>query len=82
MACGKAVVASDIDGVSDILEASEGGISVIPENPSALAEAILKLLENPDLSIKMGSKGLRYVTENCSWYNVAKQVDRICKSGF
>jgi glycosyltransferase involved in cell wall biosynthesis len=82
MACGKAVVASDIDGVSDILKASEGGISVIPENPSALAEAILKLLENPDLSIKMGSKGLRYVTENCSWYSVAKRVDRICKSGF
>ena len=55
--------------------ASEGGISVIPENPNALAEAILKLLENPDLSIKMGSKGLRYVTKNCSWYSVAKQVD-------
>ena len=82
MACGKPVVASDIDGVSDILEASEGGISVIPENPSALAEAILKLLENPNLRIKMGSKGLRYVTENCSWYSVAKQVDRVCKSGF
>jgi len=81
MACGKPVVASGIDGVSDILEASEGGISVIPENPSALAEAILKLLENPNLRIKMGSKGLRYVTENCSWYSVAKQVDRVCKSG-
>lgn len=81
MACGKPVVASCIDGVSDILEASEGGISVIPENPSALAEAILKLLGNPNLRIKMGSKGLRYVTENCSWYSVAKQVDRVCKSG-
>ncbi len=82
MACGKPVVASDIDGVSDILEASEGGISVTPENPSALAEAILKLLENPNLRIKMGSKGLRYVTENCSWYNVAKQVDKVCQSVF
>jgi len=82
MACGKPVVASDIDGVSDVLEASEGGISVTPENPIALAEAILKLLENPNLRIKMGSKGLRYVTENCSWYNVAKQVDKVCQSVF
>jgi glycosyltransferase involved in cell wall biosynthesis len=81
MACGKPVVASNISGVSDLLEASEGGIPVIPENPHALADAILKLLENPDLRKKQGSKGLSYVTENYSWYSVAKQVDRVCKSG-
>jgi len=81
MACGKPVVASNISGVSDALEASKGGIPVLPENPDALSEAILKLLENPDLRIKLGLKGLSYVTENYSWYSVAKQVDRVCKSG-
>ncbi len=80
MACGKPVVASDISGVSDALEASKGGISVLPENPGALAEAILKLLENSELRNQLGSKGLSYVTENYSWYSVAKQVDRVCKS--
>jgi glycosyltransferase involved in cell wall biosynthesis len=80
MACGKPVVASDISGVSDALEASAGGIPVLPENPGALAEAILKLLENSDLRNKLGSKGLSYVTENYSWYSVAKQVNRVCKS--
>lgn len=81
MACKKPVVASDISGVSDVLKASEGGIAVVPENPNALSEAILKLLESPDLRIKLGSKGLSYVTENYSWYSVAKQVDRVCKAG-
>lgn len=81
MACGKPVVASSIRGVADVLEASEGGISVFPENPEALAEAISKLLENQELRAKLGSKGLSYVTENYSWYSVAKQVDRVCKSG-
>ena len=81
MACGKPVVASNISGVSDALEASEGGIPVLPENPGELAEAILKLLANPDLRTKLGSKGLSYVTENYSWYSVAKQVDRVCKAG-
>jgi glycosyltransferase involved in cell wall biosynthesis len=81
MACGKPVVASNISGVSDALEDSKGGIPVLPENPDALSEAVLKLLENPDLRIKLGLKGLSYVTENYSWYCVAKQVDRICKSG-
>jgi len=81
MACGKPVVASDISGVSDALEASEGGVPVCPENPGALAEAVVKLLRDPDLRNKLGSKGLSYVTENYSWYSVAKQVDRVCKLG-
>lgn len=81
MACGKPVVASNISGVSGVLEASGGGISVLPENPDALAEGILKLLEDPGSRIKLGSKGLSYVTENYSWYSVAKKVNEICKSG-
>lgn len=81
MACGKPVVASNISGVSDALEASRGGVPVLPENPGALSEAVIKLLENPDLRSKLGSKGLSYVTENYSWYSVAKQVDWVCKSG-
>ncbi len=80
MACGKPVVASNISGVSDVLEASEGGIPVLPENQGALAEGILKLLENPELRMKLGSKGLSYVTENYSWYSVAKKVNEVCKS--
>ncbi len=81
MACGKPVVASAISGVADVLEASGGGIPVPPENPEALAEAISKLLENQELKTKLGSKGLSHVTENYSWYSVAKQVDGVCKSG-
>nr|WP_292389200.1 glycosyltransferase family 4 protein [Methanosarcina sp. UBA5] len=82
MACGKPVVASNISGVSDVLEASGGGIPVFPENPGALAEGIFKLLEDPGLRMKLGSKGLSYVTENYSWYSVAKKVNEVCKSAF
>ncbi|HET8687695.1 MAG TPA: glycosyltransferase family 4 protein, partial [Methanosarcina sp.] len=81
MACGKPVVASNISGVSDTIEASGGGISVLPENPGALAEGVLNLLENPDLRTRLGSKGLSYVTENYSWYSVAEKVNEVCKSG-
>lgn len=81
MACGKPVVASFISGVADAIEASKGGLSVPPENPEALAEAISNLLDNQELRADMGSRGLVYVTENYSWYSVAKQVERVCKSG-
>ncbi len=64
-----------------LLEASKGGIPVLPESPDALSDAVLKLLKDQDLRSKMGLKGLGYVTENYSWYSVAKNVDRVCKSG-
>ncbi|WP_156164166.1 glycosyltransferase, partial [Methanosarcina sp. 2.H.T.1A.15] len=67
--------------IRDSLKASEGGIPVPPENPEALADAISKLLDNRELRAKLGSKGLSHVTENYSWYSVAKQVDGVCKSG-
>ena len=56
MACEKPVVASAISGVSEVLELSKGGISVLPENSEAFADAIAVLLENDALSRELGSK--------------------------
>jgi glycosyltransferase involved in cell wall biosynthesis len=80
MACGKPVVASNISGVSELLETSKGGISVLPENPDALAEAILKLLENPDLRNKLGNNALS--TKNNSWCSVADKILTLPKNNY
>jgi glycosyltransferase involved in cell wall biosynthesis len=79
MACGKPVVASDISGVSEVLELSRGGISVLPENSEALADAIAVLLENDVLSRELGMNGLQYVMKNHSWSNVAKKLINVCE---
>jgi glycosyltransferase involved in cell wall biosynthesis len=56
MACGLPVVASDASGVVDVLPRGEedGGIVVPREDPAALAGAMLRLLENPDLARQLG----------------------------
>lgn len=79
MACGKPVVASAISGVSEVLEFSNGGILVIPENPELLANAIVTLLENDTLRKRLGSDGFHYVVANNSWFNIAKKVMYICE---
>lgn len=55
MSSGKAVVASDIPGINDVITDGEDGILVPPGDPSALAEAILALRGDEGLRKKLGA---------------------------
>ncbi len=50
MAAGTPVVASDVDGVAEMIEDGVTGLLVPPSNPSKLADACLRLLNQPNLS--------------------------------
>ena len=56
LAHGRAVVASAVGGVPEILDRG-GGILVPPGDPEALADAMTTLLANPDLAVRMGAEG-------------------------
>lgn len=61
MTCGLPVVLTDVAGIRDILpqEAADGGIIVTTEDAAALATAIAKLIDNPDLRQELGKKAQR-----------------------
>ena len=67
MACERPVVASDIDGVGNVLREANAGIPVPPEEPHELAQAIIRLLKDRALREEMGKNGRKYVLENLSW---------------
>jgi len=73
MACGKPVVASNIDGYASVLKHNEEGLMVPVGDEEALASALLSLLENPSLREKMGNKG-KIKAERYSWPNVSCQI--------
>jgi colanic acid biosynthesis glycosyl transferase WcaI len=50
-----------------LVEKSKGGIVVAPENPEALASAILLLVENPQLAQEFGRSGRAYVEKHLQW---------------
>lgn len=79
MACGLPIVASDIPSVRDILRdgSDSGGLIVPPEDPRAFAEALQRLLNNPDLRRDLGRKARRNVEERFSIESVGGQLDRI-----
>jgi len=62
MAAGKAVIASDIGGLPEIVEDGKTGILVPPGRPEALRRAIARLVDDPDLAARMGAAGRARVT--------------------
>jgi len=55
-AFGKPVVATDIDGVREVIENGQTGILVPPKNPGSLAQAVVRLLQDKDYALKLGQK--------------------------
>jgi glycosyltransferase involved in cell wall biosynthesis len=70
MAHGRAVVASDVGGLRDLVADGETGLSVPPGNVDALREALERLLADRDLRDRLGTNARERVRELCSWPRV------------
>jgi 2-deoxystreptamine N-acetyl-D-glucosaminyltransferase/2-deoxystreptamine glucosyltransferase len=57
MLVGRAVVASDVGGLRDVVEHGATGLMVPPGDPGALAAALDCLLDDPETRRRMGETG-------------------------
>jgi glycosyltransferase involved in cell wall biosynthesis len=57
MAAGRPVVGTDVVGIRDAVRHEETGLLVPPGDPVALAAALRRLLNDPDLARRMGEQG-------------------------
>lgn len=55
MALGLPCVASDVDGVPEVVKHDESGLLVPPSNASALSESLARLVVDPELRAKFGA---------------------------
>ncbi|MDI6655647.1 MAG: glycosyltransferase family 4 protein [Candidatus Hydrothermarchaeota archaeon] len=81
LASGKPLIASKTGGIQEVVEHMKNGVLVPPKNPSAIADAILKLLEDEDLRKKI-SANARKKAETMSWDDVAKKMLAIMREIF
>ncbi len=56
-ACGKPVVASRVGGLQEVVADGVTGLLVAPGDPAALAAALARILDNPELGRRMGRAG-------------------------
>jgi glycosyltransferase involved in cell wall biosynthesis len=65
MSLGIPVVASDVGGISSLIVHEETGLLVPAGDPGALAAAVDRLIQSPDLRHRLGAAGRRRVEEDC-----------------
>lgn len=71
LATGTPVVATRVGGMPEIVEATGGGLLVEKNDPTALSDAILRILADPESSNEIGRRGAQRVAELYSWERVA-----------
>jgi len=77
MACETPVVASGVGGILEVVEDGKTGLLVPPAQPAALAEALRRVLGNPDRARDMGKAGRRRVEEKFAWASVAERTEQV-----
>jgi glycosyltransferase involved in cell wall biosynthesis len=77
MACHTPVVASDIPGVNSVMDIGKSGLLVPKENPEALADAIIRIIGNPELIAQMGKRGRELVETKYDWPIISKEVEAV-----
>ena len=77
MAAAKAVVATRVGGVADVVEHERTGLLVPPQNPEALADAIVRLAMAPDERLRMGAAGRQAVVARFSPERLVDDIDTL-----
>lgn len=77
MACGVPVVASDLPGLRETVTDAGCGLLVTPGDPVALANAVRRLVENPEAAQVMGSRGRDSAERQHSWQRRADDTDAL-----
>jgi|Deesub1362A_J573_1020465.scaffolds.fasta_scaffold00023_15 N-acetyl-alpha-D-glucosaminyl L-malate synthase BshA len=76
MVAGVPVVATNVGGIPEIIEDGVNGLLVESEDPDGLARAILKVLDDEKLRVKLVENGKKIV-QKYSWERMANEIDRI-----
>jgi glycosyltransferase involved in cell wall biosynthesis len=80
MAAGLPVVASDVNGTNEVVRHDRTGLLVAPGDAEATADALRRLLADPQLRRSMGETGRRTVLEEYSFARVAAGKARLYAS--
>ncbi len=73
MACGIPVVASEVGGLAFLVQDGITGFTVPVDDPQALADRILKLINSPELRGQMGQRAAEYARQY-AWENIVQRI--------
>ena len=74
LAAGTPVIITHAEGVSDIVEKARCGLVIPPDDPRALADAILLLTTHPEVRGEMGRLGRQLVLAGYTWQHTVNSM--------
>ena len=74
MAASRAIIASRVGGVPEVVEHGVEGILVEPKDVNAFVEGCLHFIRNPDVAVRMGELARKRVERDFSAEGMAQQV--------
>ena len=74
MACGVPVVGTDVEGTNEAVVQDETGLLVPPKDAASLANAIMKLIDEPQLRTRFGENGRQRVQK---LFDIKEHVYRV-----
>lgn len=77
MAMKKAIVASAVDGTKEVITDEQNGFLVPPQCPDKLANALTRLVTNPELIHTFGDKAYEVMKEQFNVATMTRKVERI-----
>lgn len=75
MASGVPVIGTKVGGIPDFVHHLETGLLVEPENPTAVAEAIVKLMGDPKLYFTLQKNALDLSRKCYNWDIISREVE-------
>ncbi|MFA5389545.1 MAG: glycosyltransferase family 4 protein [Candidatus Omnitrophota bacterium] len=79
LAAGKPVVATNVGGISSVVENGINGFLVEPSKPGPLAVSVLRLLSDKELCARMAQAGIKTVAEKFSMAAMAEKTEEVYK---
>ena len=79
-ACALPVVVSDAEGLREVVRDGKTALIAPRRDAAATAEAISRLIENPQLRRELGDDGRQFVLANYEWSQTANRMERVYQS--
>ncbi len=77
LACGKPVVAFDVDGAREVCRDGETGFLVRVKDADGVAESVIRLLQDKALARKMGARGRELVRDEFTEAGMVREIDEL-----
>lgn len=79
MAAGKAVVASNIGQIAEVIQNRVNGLLYDPDRVDEMVSGIKELVENEEFRLKLGQNARRDIETKHSWTMRGKELSKLCE---